>query len=308
MSAPSSRTRRLGQGRKRRRRKAETVFARDRLAKASAMTEVETRPRAHYTRRRPTGKPRKHSWRLLSRPHSPPAPRNGRAPCRRCWTRTGPRWTAGASSRPRWSTRWPGRTCCACCCPKAWAARKCLSSNTARPARRSPGPTPARPGSSTSPTSRRRPSAAAMPHEAAAAMFAGPHAGLAWGARHNNSNAIRVEGGYRLTGTWSFASGGRHTKMAGRPQRRAEPRRHAAHPLRPAGRPQLRLPARAGEDHRRLARARPARHRQRQLLGRGPVRARRACAGARRRRTSGARRGRSIPSARRCSMPAASAA
>lgn len=58
-------------------------------------------------------------------------------------------------------------------------------------------------------------SAAAMPHEAAAAMFAGPYAGLAWGARHNKSSAIRVEGGYRLTGTWSFASGGRHTKWLG---------------------------------------------------------------------------------------------
>ena len=58
-------------------------------------------------------------------------------------------------------------------------------------------------------------SAASMPHEAAAAMFDGPYAGLAWGARHDNSKAIRVEGGYRLTGTWSFASGGRHTKLLG---------------------------------------------------------------------------------------------
>src|SRR5215475_6916152 len=58
-------------------------------------------------------------------------------------------------------------------------------------------------------------SAASMPHEAAKAMFEGPYAGLAWGARHNNSKAIRVEGGYRLTGAWSFASGGRHTKWLG---------------------------------------------------------------------------------------------
>src|SRR4029453_13920554 len=58
-------------------------------------------------------------------------------------------------------------------------------------------------------------SAASMPHEAAAAMFGGPYAGLAWGARHDKSKAIRVEGGYRLTGTWSFASGGRHTRMLG---------------------------------------------------------------------------------------------
>jgi alkylation response protein AidB-like acyl-CoA dehydrogenase len=57
--------------------------------------------------------------------------------------------------------------------------------------------------------------AASMSFEAAAATFEGPRAGLAWGARHNNSKAIRVEGGYRLTGTWSFASGGRHTKHLG---------------------------------------------------------------------------------------------
>lgn len=58
-------------------------------------------------------------------------------------------------------------------------------------------------------------SAASMPHEAAKAMFEGPYSGLAWGARHNNSKAIRVDGGYRLTGAWSFASGGRHTKWLG---------------------------------------------------------------------------------------------
>jgi alkylation response protein AidB-like acyl-CoA dehydrogenase len=58
-------------------------------------------------------------------------------------------------------------------------------------------------------------SAAAMSHDAAAAMFDGPHAGLAWGGRHNNSKAVRVEGGFRLTGTWSFASGSRHTQWIG---------------------------------------------------------------------------------------------
>jgi indole-3-acetate monooxygenase len=57
--------------------------------------------------------------------------------------------------------------------------------------------------------------AAAMPHEAAAAIFNGPHQGLAWGARHNRSKAIRVDGGYRLTGTWSYASGSRHTQWIG---------------------------------------------------------------------------------------------
>jgi alkylation response protein AidB-like acyl-CoA dehydrogenase len=58
-------------------------------------------------------------------------------------------------------------------------------------------------------------SAAAMPHKAAAAVFGDPREGLAWGARHNRSKAIRVEGGYRLSGTWSFASGGRHTRWLG---------------------------------------------------------------------------------------------
>ncbi|SEP06987.1 Acyl-CoA dehydrogenase [Rhodospirillales bacterium URHD0017] len=58
-------------------------------------------------------------------------------------------------------------------------------------------------------------SAASMPHDAAAKIFEGPYAGLAWGARHDKSKAIRVDGGYRLTGTWSFASGGRHTRLLG---------------------------------------------------------------------------------------------
>lgn len=58
-------------------------------------------------------------------------------------------------------------------------------------------------------------SAAAMPHESALAVFGAARDGLAWGARHNNSKAIRVDGGYRLSGTWSFASGGRHTRWLG---------------------------------------------------------------------------------------------
>ena len=58
-------------------------------------------------------------------------------------------------------------------------------------------------------------SAAAMPPDAAAAFFGSPGVGLAWGARNGTSKAIRVEGGYRLSGTWSFASGGRHTTWMG---------------------------------------------------------------------------------------------
>jgi indole-3-acetate monooxygenase len=58
-------------------------------------------------------------------------------------------------------------------------------------------------------------SAAAMPRAAALALFGGPREGLAWGAKHGQSRAVRVEGGYRLSGTWSFASGGRHTRLLG---------------------------------------------------------------------------------------------
>ena len=58
-------------------------------------------------------------------------------------------------------------------------------------------------------------SAAAMPAETARQVFGNPRVGLAWGAKHNRSKAIRVEGGYRLSGTWSFASGGRHTTWLG---------------------------------------------------------------------------------------------
>jgi alkylation response protein AidB-like acyl-CoA dehydrogenase len=54
-----------------------------------------------------------------------------------------------------------------------------------------------------------------MPHETALEVFGPPNVGLAWGARHSRSKAIKVPGGYRLTGTWSFASGGRHTTWLG---------------------------------------------------------------------------------------------
>jgi alkylation response protein AidB-like acyl-CoA dehydrogenase len=58
-------------------------------------------------------------------------------------------------------------------------------------------------------------SAAAMPHDTALAVFGKPNVGLAWGARHSRSKAIKAPGGWRLTGTWSFASGGRHTTWLG---------------------------------------------------------------------------------------------
>ena len=57
--------------------------------------------------------------------------------------------------------------------------------------------------------------AAAMDPAVVQTIFDGPRTGLAWGAKHNQSKAIRVDGGYRLTGTWSYLSGGRHTKWIG---------------------------------------------------------------------------------------------
>ena len=57
--------------------------------------------------------------------------------------------------------------------------------------------------------------AAALAPEIAATIFRGPGDGLAWGAPHNQSKAIRVEGGYRLTGTWHYGSGSRHTTWIG---------------------------------------------------------------------------------------------
>ena len=58
-------------------------------------------------------------------------------------------------------------------------------------------------------------SAAALPQDAAAAIFSGKRTGLAWGSKNGQSKAIRVEGGYRLSGTWGFASGSRHTTWIG---------------------------------------------------------------------------------------------
>ena len=48
--------------------------------------------------------------------------------------------------------------------------------------------------------------AAYLPREAAARIFGPPRAVLAWGAGPQG-RAVAVDGGYRLTGSWSFASG-----------------------------------------------------------------------------------------------------
>ncbi len=45
-------------------------------------------------------------------------------------------------------------------------------------------------------------------------VFADPRAVLAWGPGPK-ARAVAVEGGYRVTGTWAFASGGRHATWVG---------------------------------------------------------------------------------------------
>lgn len=51
--------------------------------------------------------------------------------------------------------------------------------------------------------------------EVARRLFGDRRAALAWGARHGRAKAVIVEGGYRVTGAWDFASGNRHATLLG---------------------------------------------------------------------------------------------
>src|SRR5262245_24113348 len=57
-------------------------------------------------------------------------------------------------------------------------------------------------------------SAAYLPSEVASDVFGDPRAVLAWGPGPD-ARAIAVDGGYRVTGMWSFASGCRHASWLG---------------------------------------------------------------------------------------------
>ncbi len=60
-------------------------------------------------------------------------------------------------------------------------------------------------------------SAAHLPPSVAAKIFEAPGTVMAWGP--GSGQAVAVEGGYKISGTWSYASGGRHaTWLAGRCQ------------------------------------------------------------------------------------------
>jgi alkylation response protein AidB-like acyl-CoA dehydrogenase len=56
--------------------------------------------------------------------------------------------------------------------------------------------------------------AAYLQSEAATRLFGAPDAVLAWGAGIQGT-AVAVPGGYRVTGTWTFASGSRHATILG---------------------------------------------------------------------------------------------
>ncbi len=59
-------------------------------------------------------------------------------------------------------------------------------------------------------------SAAYLPRESAESMWGrDPRAVLAWGAAAPPVKAIAVAGGYRVSGSWSFASGGHHATWLG---------------------------------------------------------------------------------------------
>jgi alkylation response protein AidB-like acyl-CoA dehydrogenase len=57
--------------------------------------------------------------------------------------------------------------------------------------------------------------AAKLAPEAAQRIFGDRRAILAWGPVVSDARAVACEGGYRVTGNWSFASGGRHATWLG---------------------------------------------------------------------------------------------
>jgi alkylation response protein AidB-like acyl-CoA dehydrogenase len=58
-------------------------------------------------------------------------------------------------------------------------------------------------------------SAAYLAADIAREIFGAKDAVLAWGPSGPNAKAVKVDGGYRVTGTWMFASGSRHAQWLG---------------------------------------------------------------------------------------------
>jgi indole-3-acetate monooxygenase len=49
----------------------------------------------------------------------------------------------------------------------------------------------------------------------AEALFGDRRSGLAWGAQHAKARAVKTQGGWRVSGSWDFASGSRHAPLLG---------------------------------------------------------------------------------------------
>lgn len=58
-------------------------------------------------------------------------------------------------------------------------------------------------------------SAAYLDPDVAREIFCAPQAVLAWGPAGQNAKAVAADGGYRITGTWPYASGIRHSQWVG---------------------------------------------------------------------------------------------
>ena len=58
-------------------------------------------------------------------------------------------------------------------------------------------------------------SAAYLDHNSALEIFSDRRAVLAWGPGTHHSRAVAVDGGYRVTGSWMYASGSRHATWLG---------------------------------------------------------------------------------------------
>ena len=114
----------------------------------------------------------------------------------------------------------------ACCCRARSAGRSWRRRISCARSRRSPRPTPAPPGAW------RRPAAAPPPRpistrRRAREIFGPRDAVLAWGPPNRSGRARPVDGGYRLNGTWQFASGSRHATWLGAHAARRRRRRQA---------------------------------------------------------------------------------
>ena len=96
-----------------------------------------------------------------------------------------------------------------------------------------------------------------------AEIFGPPTGILAWGPPGAPFEAQPVEGGYRISGKWRFASGCHHARWLGAHMPVAGTRQGAHHAV----------PEVQRADERHLAHDRPARHRQQRIRREGPVRA-----------------------------------